>query len=108
MFKKIVLSLVVTSSFLFSLSLSEVNEASDKKLGCIKGLGIKKLNNIINYKKSNELKSIDDLINVKGIGKVIIKNIKNDVMKKSCKRDKKRPISKTKNPRKKKRAMGAK
>ena len=101
MFKKIVLSLIVTSSFLFSLSLSEINEASNDKLGCIKGVGVKKLEAIIEYKTSNELKSIDDLINVKGIGKVIIKNIKNDITKKSCKKDKRRAISKDKTPRKK-------
>ena len=102
MLKKIVLSMVVTSSLLLSMSVSQVKEASKDGLGCIKGVGAKKLQRIIDYKKNNPINSVDDLINIKGIGKVILKNIKEDVVKKSCRRDKRKPSSKKSNrPRKK-------
>jgi hypothetical protein len=94
MLKNILLTMVVTSSLLLSMSVSQVKEASQDGLGCIKGVGAKKLQRIIDYKKNNPINSIDDLINIKGIGKVILKNIKEDVVKKSCRRDKRKPISK--------------
>ena len=37
---------------------------------------------------------MDDLLNVKGIGKGILKNIKEDIQKKSCVQDKKSPMAK--------------
>lgn len=77
-------SLIMGSSLLFSLSLTQIQNPSPKELGCIKGIGVKKFQNIVNYEKSNQLKSIDDLLKVKGIGKVILNNIKEDKMKKSC------------------------
>ena len=81
MFKKIVIPLIFSSSLLFSISLEQVKEASTKELGCIKGIGQKRLSNIISYNKENSLKNIEDLLNVKGIGKGILKNIKEDIQK---------------------------
>jgi len=102
MLKNILLSMVVTSSLLLSMSVSQVKEASQDGLGCIKGVGAKKLQHIIDYKKNNPINSIDDLLNIKGIGKKILQNIKDDVVKKSCRRDKRKSTSKKVNrPRKK-------
>ena len=94
--------MVVTSSLLFSMSVGQVNEASKDGLGCIRGVGVKKLQRIIDYKKENPINSLDDLLNIKGIGKGILKNIKEDVVKKSCQRDKQNsPSKKMSRPRKK-------
>ncbi|CAA6827113.1 MAG: Unknown protein [uncultured Sulfurovum sp.] len=84
MIHKLFFALILSSSLLFSLSLSQVKEASPKELGCIQGIGMKKLQNIINYQKSNVLKSVDNLLEVKGIGKVILNNVKTDKLKKAC------------------------
>jgi len=84
MIRTLFLSLVFSSSLLFSLSLEQVKEASPSQLGCIKGIGVKKLQNIIDYQKETPLESIDDLLKVKGIGKIILKNIKEDKVKQSC------------------------
>jgi len=102
MLKNILLSMVVTSSLLLSMSVSQVKEASQDGLGCIKGVGAKKLQRIIDYKKNNPINTIDDLLNIKGIGKIILKNIKEDVVKKSCRRDKRKSTSKKTNRPKKK------
>ena len=94
MFKKIVLSMIVTSSLLLSMSASQVNEASKGELGCIKGIGDKKFQRILEYKKTHTISTIDELLGIKGIGKGIIKNIKEDVVKKACKRDKRQSTAK--------------
>ena len=89
MIRILLLSLILSSSLLFSLSLTQVKEASSSELGCIKGIGVKKLQNITDYQKTKTLNTLDDLLNVKGIGKGILKNIKEDKIKKSClKKDK--------------------
>ena len=106
MIHKLFFALILSSSLLFSLSLSQVKEASPKELGCIKGIGTKKLQNIIKHNKANPFKSIDDLLEVKGIGKMILNNVKTDKMKKSClnvKEEKSRP----KTPQREKKNIGA-
>ena len=102
MLKTIIIPLILSSSLLFPMSIEQVKEGSTKELGCIKGVGQKRLSNIINYEKENTLKSMDDLLNVKGIGKGILKNIKEDIQKKSCLRDKKNPLPKKSSRSKKK------
>ena len=97
---KIVLLIVPLS--LFSMSVNQVNEVSKSGLGCIKGVGDKRFQRIIEYKKSHSIKAIDDLLNIKGVGKGVIKNIREDVIKKSCKREShKSNKSKRGHPRKK-------
>ena len=86
MFKKIVLVLLVGSSFSFAMSASMVQSVEKEKLGCIKGLGVKRVNAIVLYRKNNSIESLDELLNVKGIGKAILKNIKEDKEKKVCTR----------------------
>jgi len=84
MFKKIILSSVLFSSFLFSMSVSMVQTISKEKLGCIKGLGVKRITAIVNFRKTHNLDNINELLQVKGIGKGILKNIKEDKQKKKC------------------------
>jgi len=86
MFRKIVLVLLVGSSFSFAMSANMVQSAEKEKLGCIKGLGAKRVEAIVLYRKNNPIESLDELLNVKGIGKAILKNIKEDKEKKVCTR----------------------
>jgi len=84
MFGKIVLMEILLSSFLFSMSATMVQNAPKEKLKCIKGLGIKRVQSIATYRQKNTINSLDELLNIKGIGKALLNNIKNDVQKKSC------------------------
>lgn len=53
-----------------------VNSASIKQLSALKGIGIKRAEAIVEYRSTyGKFKSVDDLLNVKGIGeKFIAKN----------------------------------
>ena len=66
--------MALSVSFLFSAI--NVQTASKDELMCIKGIGEKKATAILKYRKSNKVKSADDLINIKGFGKGIIANVK--------------------------------
>ena len=84
MFTKIVLLGVLWSSFLFSMSATMVQNAPKEKLGCIKGIGLKRVESIMKYREKDSIDGLEELLNIKGIGKGILKNIKNDIQKKSC------------------------
>jgi len=57
-----------------------LNQAGAKELAKIKGLGSKKAEAIIAYRKANgNFKSIDDLTNVKGIGAKRLAKIKSNL-----------------------------
>jgi len=84
MIRNILFSLLLGSSLLFPLSLTQVQHPSSKELGCIKGIGVKKFQNIVNYEKRNKVESIDDLLHIRGIGKVVLNNIKENKIKKAC------------------------
>ncbi len=94
MFKKIAVVLLVGSSFSFAMSANMVQSAQKEKLGCIKGLGVKRVNAIVLYRKNHHIESLDELLNVKGIGKAILKNIKEDKEKKVCTRFTKKDVKK--------------
>ena len=79
--KKILFFMVLSISFLFSIN---VQTASKDDLMCIKGIGEKKANAIIKYRKSHKLKSADDLMDVKGFGKGIIANVKKNTKSVAC------------------------
>jgi competence protein ComEA len=79
--KKILFMLAITLSFLSALN---VQKASKDELMCIKGIGEKKATAIIKYRKSHKLKSADDLLEIKGFGKVLVKNVQEDVKSVAC------------------------
>lgn len=79
--KKILVTLVLMLSFVSALN---VQKASKDELMCIKGIGEKKASAIIKYRKSHKLKSADDLIEIKGFGKALIKNIQKNVKSVAC------------------------
>ena len=84
MFSKIILALMLSSSLTFAMSASIVQTIAKEELGCIKGLGIKRVGLIVEFRKTHRLNSLDELLEIKGIGKAVVKNIKEDKEKKVC------------------------
>jgi competence protein ComEA len=66
------------------LSALNVQKASKDELMCIKGIGEKKASSIMKYRKSHKLKSAQDLLAIKGFGKALVKNVKNDIKSVAC------------------------
>lgn len=54
--------------------------ASKDELTTIKGIGAKKAEAIIEYRKLNKIQSVDDLEKIKGFGKTLISKIKQSNM----------------------------
>lgn len=55
-----------------------INQADPKALLSLKGIGKKKAQAIINYRQKNgDFTDINDLLNVQGIGKLVVKENKN-------------------------------
>lgn len=75
--KKIIAMLALCSTIMFAAV--NLNSATKEELMTIKGIGEKKALQIIDFRKNNKIKSPDDLAELKGFGKVLISNIKNDV-----------------------------
>lgn len=98
--KKILLILTVLAVSLFAKI--NINTASVEELSSIKGIGTKKAEAIVKYRKSHgKFKNYDDLENVKGIGPALVDNIKKDIKngektaKKSTKKSTKSTSSKS-------------
>jgi competence protein ComEA len=79
--KKILFSMIFLGSFLSALNLQT---ASKKELMCIKGIGEKKASSILKYRESHTLTSASDLLVIKGFGKSLVKNVKNEVKSLKC------------------------
>jgi len=94
--KKIIAMLVLCSSFVLAINLQT---ATKEELMNIKGIGEKKAEQILEYRKINSIKSLEDLRNIKGFGDSIINNIRNDVKVKN-KLDKQTKGSKNKDTKK--------
>ncbi len=80
--KRIFFFTLMSVSFLFSAI--NVQTASKEELMCIKGIGEKKAEAVLKYRKSHKLKSMDDLIEIKGFGKALINNLKKDIKSAAC------------------------
>ena len=78
--KKLLLVMLLLSSYLFGAM--NVQTASKSELMSISGIGEKKADAIIKYRKKHKLKSADDLVKVPGIGKNIANNVKHNVKNK--------------------------
>ena len=74
--------MTLSVSFLFSAI--NIQTASKDELMCIKGIGDKKADALLKYRKSTKLKSANDLINIKGFGKVLVANVKADKKSVAC------------------------
>jgi competence protein ComEA len=73
--RKIVALLMLCCSFLFAAM--NLQTATKDELMSIKGIGDKKADQIIEYRKTNKINSPDDLKNIKGFGDSIVGNVKN-------------------------------
>ena len=81
MIKKLLIVMLLLSTYL--VAAINVQTASKAELMSISGIGEKKASSIIKYRKTHKLKSADDLLKVKGIGKGIVKNVKGNVKSKA-------------------------
>jgi competence protein ComEA len=90
--KKIVALLMLCVSFMFAAI--NLQTATKEELMSIKGIGDKKADSIIEYRKTNEIKDPEDLKNIKGFGDSIVSNIKKSDENVKVKVDKK--LEKTK------------
>ena len=74
--KKILLSLLALAISAFAL---DINTASAEEFVKVKGIGVKKAERIISYRKEHgKFNSIEELKNVKGIGEKILAVIKSE------------------------------
>ena len=75
--------------FLFFSTLAfasvDINNASVKELTTLKGIGNKKAEAIVEYRKTHCIKNIDELTKVKGIGKKTVKKNKSNLIVGECK-----------------------
>jgi competence protein ComEA len=80
MLKKLMIGfLILSTTTLFSMSLSQVNSASKAELMEINGIGEVKAASIIKERKKGKFKSFEDLQRVEGIGEQTASNMKHNV-----------------------------
>lgn len=80
MLKKVILGFIVlATSAVFGMSLSQLNGASKAELMEINGIGDVKAAAIIKERRKGKFKSFDDLTRVEGIGEQTAANVKNGV-----------------------------
>ena len=91
---KLLLIMFMLSTYLFASI--NVQTASKAELMSISGIGAKKADSIMKYRKSHTLKSANDLLKVKGIGKGIVANVKGNIKNKAKSTTKKKSTSKVK------------
>lgn len=82
---KLLTLLLLSITILFSSV--DINNASLKEFTTLKGIGAKKANTIIEYRKSIKcFKSIDELTDVKGIGKATLSKNRDNMTLGKCKK----------------------
>ena len=75
---KFILALILLSTLLFSAI--NVNKANSAQLQTLNGIGPTKAQEIINYRKSHGgFKTVEELVNVKGIGPKSLMKMKSQV-----------------------------
>jgi len=63
----------------------DINTADKKELIGLSGIGAKKAESIISYRDANCFKSVDELANVKGIGKKTVEKNRDNLTVSECK-----------------------
>ena len=76
--KKIVELLMLCVSFMFAAI--NLQTATKEELMSIKGIGDKKADSIIEYRKTNKINEPEDLKNIKGFGDSIVSSVKESNM----------------------------
>ncbi|WP_419769958.1 MAG: ComEA family DNA-binding protein [Candidatus Marinarcus sp.] len=79
-------SLLCLIALSFSLFALDLNKATLDELTTLKGIGAVKAKSIIAYREANKcIKSLDDLLNIKGIGESFLTKNKNEISLSPCK-----------------------
>ena len=81
--KYLVLVLMAVS---FVFASVDINSADVKELSTIKGIGTKKAEAIVTYRKQHCFKKVDEIVNVKGIGKKFLEKNRKNLKAGSCKK----------------------
>ena len=79
---KYLLLLVLSVSFVFATI--DVNNTTKKELMDLKGIGVKKAEAILAYRKEHCFKNVHDLVAVKGIGEKFMVKHKSELTAGSC------------------------
>lgn len=72
--KKVVMLMLLSVVFLFGSI--DFQKATKSQLMGLKGIGSKKADLIIEYRKKNKIQKVDDLKNIKGFGDKLIVSLK--------------------------------
>jgi len=64
----------------------DINNASVKELSSLHGIGAKKAEAIVSYRKGHCFKSVDDIVHVKGIGTKFLEKNKANMKAGACKK----------------------
>jgi len=78
-----VLMILLSVSILFAVV--DINSASKEELKTLKGVGVKKAEKIISYRKTHCFKRMTDITEVKGIGPKFIENNRAQLKVGACK-----------------------
>ena len=81
---KILVLALMLASFVFGSV--DINSASLKELSSLKGIGVKKAEAIVSYRKAHCFKSVDEIVKVKGIGKKFLQKNKKSLKVGACKK----------------------
>jgi len=81
---KILVLMMMVFSFVFASV--DINSANVKELTTLKGIGTKKAEAIVAYRKGHCFKSVEAIVQVKGIGKKFLQKNKSKLKAGSCKK----------------------
>jgi len=81
---RIFVVLVTLAGLLFAVV--DINSADKKELTTLKGIGAKKAEAILKYRKDHCFKSVDELTKIKGIGKKFIEKNRDNLKVGECKK----------------------
>ena len=81
---RIFLVLAIFTGFLFAVV--DINNANKEQLITLKGIGEKKAEAILEYRKKQCFKSVDELVKIKGIGKKLIEENRDNLKVGECKK----------------------